>query len=171
MRCRAFTLLELLVVLVLSGLLTLAASFAWRSLAAAAQVESSLESIEFFDQQVRSHARGFHREQHLVFELGSDRIRAVGEDDQAPPQRELRLANSQIGGVHAVVNGTLRDVDTIEVSPDGQTTTYVVEVHGPGKLRNWLLFCGVTGEPFRLEQESDVEHLRQLVAPSRPDAP
>jgi prepilin-type N-terminal cleavage/methylation domain-containing protein len=143
---RAFTLIEMMVVLVLAAVLTTAVAVALTSPARAAQARDAAERIESFDRLVREHARTAGMAQAIVFDLNRGTVRraeAEAQDGIREPGSVLQLPGQfrverllLPGG--PVVSGEVR----VPVSPRGQAPSYAILLTERRQKPHWLVSPG-----------------------------
>jgi prepilin-type N-terminal cleavage/methylation domain-containing protein len=160
---RAFTLIEVIVVLVLTALLTTAVAVALTSPARAARARDAAERIDSFDRLVREHAKRAGAAQAIVFDLNrgtvrrgetesEDGIREPGSILQLPGQ--FRVERLLLPG-GPVLSGEVR----VPVSPRGQTPSYAVLLVERKQKPHWLVFAGLTGQMTEARDATEVEQL------------
>jgi prepilin-type N-terminal cleavage/methylation domain-containing protein len=169
-RRSAFTLIELLAVLVLIGLVSATAMLRFSGTTRRAQFEWSLERVKATDHLLRAHSITCGTPGHLEFVIGSGRLdRFFGAKRDSPSAVDLG-SRMRITGFLApqrhVENGKVE----IAYDPYGHSETFAIEVEGAGEQSAWLLFAGLTGETRRFEDRRDVEHILEVLRPAGPDA-
>lgn len=161
---RGFTLLEVLVVLTLTAVLTTAVALSLSSAARRAQAEDVAGRLAHFDRVTRARARRFGQPLALVFDLNRGTVRATadaGEPDTAGDGPSLQLAAGYRvervllpGG--AAVSGEV----TVPVSARGQSPSYAVLLSAQGG-RRWFVVAGLTGQ---MTEASNAQEAEQLFA-------
>ena len=161
---KAFTLLELLVVLTIMGLLAAVAVVRLQGPLHAARAGDVAGRIAFTDGQVRSHSRRFARPSRLVYDL--DENSAYAESDTPGGVRQYHFAlpdTVRLAAVRMARGDVERGKATIEVTSDGHTPTYAVRLDSDDRHGQWLLFSGLTGQVTKLKAQADVQELFQLL--------
>ncbi len=155
---QAFTLIELMVVIVILGLLTSLASLSLGGVMDRYQLSRAAETIEACDTRARRSAR-LSREAFDAVIRRSKRDLIVKAPLASPSQAlaNYRLPrNVEIDEVklrRKAVTG--RDV-TINFSDQGRSESYAVELRR-GKMTRWLVVLGISGQvvPVNSEEEAD----------------
>jgi prepilin-type N-terminal cleavage/methylation domain-containing protein len=166
----AFTLIELMAVLVLVGLVSATAMVRFGATTHKAQFEYSLERVMATDRLLRTHSLTCGQPGHLEFEIGTGRLeRAFGAKRDAASAVELgspmRVTRFLAARRHAE-----RGMVEVDYDPYGCTETFAIEIEGPGDQSAWILFAGLTGQTRRFEDRRDVEHIFEAIRPAGPDA-
>lgn len=172
LRRGAFTLMEMMIVVVVMALLAAGAVVSLKGPYQAARFETGLERLAAFDQQVRSHARRFRRPAELIVNLAEGTLAATEPGSGTFVQGPISLPQGVT--LDQVVVGPRR-VDygqtALPVSPSGRTTSYALRVRGPKQQQVWLVVAGITGQATRIDEEQHAEALFQLLATTGTDAP
>lgn len=168
-RTSAFTLIELLAVLVIVGLITAVASIRLSGTAQAARLEWAIQRLAAEDTLMRTHAAASGRAAHLRVQLGTGRlIRDFGDRREKASPVDLGQ-NLQVSRFLSAA----RDIETgdasIDYSPSGTCQTFAVELKGPGNRSILMLFAGITGQVTRIEDGRDVSRILQAMRPTGTD--
>jgi prepilin-type N-terminal cleavage/methylation domain-containing protein len=167
----AFTLLELTAVLALSAALFALAMFSWRTPLQSSQFENTLERIKFFDRNLREHAIRFNVFTKLKINLADGKLTAVREGATDGGERTLRLNPLfRIERVQTSLRQTSYGTATIDISAQGQSSSYSLQLIDANSRRHWLFFAGVTGQVLRIDNENDAREIHRLLAKQRADA-
>lgn len=161
---KAFTLLELLVVLAIMGLLAAVAVIRLQGPLRDARMDDVVQRIAFTDGQVRFYSQRFACPTRLVYDLDENSVYA--ESDMSDGVRHFHFAlpdTLRVARVRTVRGDSGRGKTTIEVTSDGHTPTYAVRLDSSDQRTRWLLFAGLTGQVIRLKAEADVQELLGLV--------
>ena len=160
MRLRqAFTMIELIVVLVILGLLSSLAALTVRSSFDRHALASAFETIELFDQRLRRDARvarqpitatvdGFRGEMRLPEANGQSKI--------------FRLPRRVV--IKSVLSATVRSATQsfpLTVGIDGRTSSYAIELEAGG-ASSWLVVLGGSGQASRVKERRTAEDLLKL---------
>lgn len=166
----AFTLVELLVVLVIIGLLMSVTTLSFKGPYQAAQLQNAVEQMQLVDRHIRDYCRRHSLATDLVIDLdaGTIEIRTNGKE--------------QDGLFHAISNPIKLDrVWTaqglaqagriiIHVSPLGQSRTYAIRLRNAAGATQWVLFAGITGKSRQADLEHELSEIFDVLASARPDA-
>ncbi len=167
----AFTLLELLVVLVIVVLLTSIVAVRMQAPYANARLAEVLKRIEFVDGQARGHAHTFAMPWRLTFDLDRGRVYAQRNGSRDERHCEVVLpATLRIRHVVTLADEVGAGTTHIDVSPRGVTETYAVCVSTQTGSASWLLFAGVSGQVSSLKEFTDVQHVLEQLRAASPDA-
>lgn len=163
---RAFTLLELLIVLALIALISATVMLRLMGPHQAAVARQAVEQWTTLDRQVRHQSNRFRRPAALTFRLQESSInrRTLGSrrDDAV-----VELAGGvRIDRFLGVTSGDVRRRREVAIrfNSRGQTNTYAVRLAGPGQLESWLLVLGLTGEVHLGLSEDEVHEALRLSA-------
>jgi len=163
---RAFTLIEIMVVVVLIGLLSGAAMLSFARPLRARRARQAVEELVSFDTASRQAARNFGRDVEIVFELSADRTELSRRELTSEPRETFRA--SLPGGFHveqvrsAKQTASSGDV-AIRCSPRGLSRSYAVRVVGP-EFDQWLLVAGLSGQVSVVSNETKVESILAGIA-------
>jgi prepilin-type N-terminal cleavage/methylation domain-containing protein len=166
----AFTLIELMAVLVIVGLVSATAVLRFSGTTRQAQFEWSLERVMAADRLLRTHSLTYGQPGHLEFEIGTGRLeRVLGARRDASSALEL---GARMRIVRFLAARRHLETGRVDVSYDsyGHSETFAVEIEGPGDQSAWILFAGLSGQTRRFEDRRDVERILELIRPARPDA-
>lgn len=186
MRCRAFTLIEVMAVVVLMGLL--AAATVW-SIAGAARRYSRADVaglIAHADRTARLTAQRLGRAWTLSINLDAQRMWTSPKESGQRDERshELQLpASFRIARLFVASQGDQRTgsdngagwmsagVAQIACSSAGRSVSYVVELQArDAQERSWLVFAGLTGQMTVIDDEDEMDNLLAMLAADRHDA-
>jgi prepilin-type N-terminal cleavage/methylation domain-containing protein len=166
----AFTLIELMAVLVLVGLVSASAMLRFGGTTRRAQFEWSLERVMAADRLIRTHAMTCGQPGHLEFEIGTGRLeRVFGAKRNVSSYVELGARMHIVRFLAAQRHAETGKVE-VPYDPYGHSETFALEIEGPGERTAWILFVGLSGQTRRLEDRRDVERILELIRPARPDA-
>lgn len=158
---RAFTLLELVVVLALLAIVTTAVTMSLRQPLQNARLQRALASLEDADHRARVEARKWSTAVEL-------RITSTGEVRQTA----LHAADAALSERVVALDGGLRidrfltasaDSDegelVVRISPTGQSDTYAIRLRAGDQRQAWLLVVGASGQTNRTNEDNTVETL------------
>jgi prepilin-type N-terminal cleavage/methylation domain-containing protein len=173
MRTRAFTLIEMLVVIALLAILATAATVSLRAATRAANIGDAVEQFVAIDQGTREVAYRFNRQPTLRFDLNHGTVRRIGDSDGATASPLVLGSGVRVSRVafdgHTIGYG---NVD-VGFSIRGQSPTYAVQLTSASGESRWVALAGLTGQPLVLRNESDVLDIfpaSRPAASSRADA-
>ncbi len=162
---RAFTLIELSVVLALIGLMMAVAAVSFKQPYRKAQSQYAVEQIMHVDRRLRDHARRFGRAAELTIDLERGQIYAV-EENADGKARKGRMALRVASQVDRVLLGRRRfdyGRAKIQVSSIGRTNTYALRLRGADGGRRWLLFAGESGQVTESTHEKEITDLFDML--------
>ncbi|MEX2672291.1 MAG: type II secretion system protein [Phycisphaeraceae bacterium] len=179
MRRRAFTMVEMLAVVVLLGII--AAGTAW-SLADNAQQRSHADlvaQLDHADEMARAAAARLGRPCILRIDLDQQRVQRVVEtqDDQHAAQTTTVRFPHRIESV--MVAGAQRHAALVEsrsvaitYSTAGLSPSYAVRIVTSGETEQtlWLLVAGLTGQAMVMDNEDEIRDIFETLTPGGPDA-
>jgi prepilin-type N-terminal cleavage/methylation domain-containing protein len=178
MRSRAFTLIEIMVVVVLMGLLAGAAALTLTGQVAERTRDDIVGQLSRQDHMARLAARRLG-ETKLQYDLESQRIWRVttmrdGGFDRSHAMRLPR--NHAVDRIliadHESTNSEDHETGQVEIvySPGGHSLSYALRMHSQKEeSRVWLFFAGLTGQVTVMEDEGKVYNLLQALSKGRPD--
>lgn len=173
-RRAGFTLVELMVVLLVTAIL---AGGVWLSLAGperAARMDDAIGQIEHYDGQARTWARQSGRALRLVADVGLNRVECVNADGH-PEQRALELPPSvRLTKVMLADGSAAGGQVSISCTGLGVTPTYAMGLEEAAGQRAGVLVMGLTGQALRVDEaflKRGDDVLRDLAQQNRNDAP
>lgn len=182
---RAFTLVEVMAVVVLLGLLAAATAWSLADESHRSAQEDVIAQIAYADYKLRTSALRLGKPVLLEFDLDHQQVRqyaeAEGGHDTMRPSvkfpKDTRLeavavaGRSRDGGGRRYETGVQWvDYGTIEMpcSTIGRTPTYVLRIELT-RTTTWLVVSGMTGQVVRMDDEDEVDKLLATLATGRPD--
>lgn len=166
---RAFTLIEMAVVLALIGLLSGVTVLTLREPYRAAQFQDAVERVSFFDGHCRHEATRFSRRLTLRVDLDNERLDVLALAAEAP---RLSLQLTRGVEIDQVVTGGRRfDDGQVEIpfSQTGLSSTYALLLRQGGGRSRWLLVAGVTGQQIEADHEREITEALSLAASADAD--
>ena len=168
MKARGFTLIELALVVLIAAIAAAAVTLRLEGPLRGAQMRDVTEAIVAFDRLTRTHAREHDRPVHLTVDLVRGRLRRTDADGRRelgapmtlPP--DYRIARLWIRGRTVAETRA-----TIPCGRLGLTPTYALALDGPGRRRQTLVFAGLSGELFRVDDERELEAIFQAASARR----
>lgn len=161
---KAFTLIEMIVVMTIIGLLTGMAVMKFREPYLAANFETTIRRIAALDDLSRNHAARGEAGTQLTIDLENGFVRGTGGS-------VLQL-NSKFEIERVLLaNGTKTNGEVvIPISSNGQSPTYGLHMTGAGDREVWLVFLGLAGQLVRLDGAGESDEIHKTYWPTRPDA-
>jgi len=157
----AFTVIELMVVLLVVSIVTGAVTLSLGSARWRAEMDDVVGEVAQFDLLARQCALRHGQSRQLVFDLDADRLARVSLDAQEEAAivayalpRGFRLAELVLAD-----GGIATGQATVRCSNRGYTPSYALCLEGPTG-RQWVLFAGLTGQMI----QADEERIREIVA-------
>jgi prepilin-type N-terminal cleavage/methylation domain-containing protein len=168
---QAFTLVELLAVMVIMGILAGSVMFSLKTPYQSAKMENALERIMFMDRQLRDHARRFNRPAEMQINFTNGVVTGA-----EPKKRETVIPSFSLGagvqidqvafGRHRIDSGVV----SIDFSAHGCTPTYAMRFSNGSNIKHWLVFLGITGQIVQIDNEKEIDELLHMVQSQRTDA-
>ena len=166
MRC-GFTLIEMLVVIALAALMATIVAVSLTGSYRSARVEDAAGRIATHDRLSREYARRFGMSGRLVFDLGrgtvtraaGDEGGSVGEGGGMELPSGVRLERMITAG-GASASGQV----SINISRDGQTSSYAVCLTGVKGAEYWVVTAGLTGKTVRVRDEREAQNIFRTIA-------
>ena len=155
----AFTLIELLAVIVLLGIISTAAALTFRSSIQSASSTDAINQLKYLDSTARQRAQRFNQPVELIFDLTNATIsRREGskrndESFTASLPRGFSIDQINIAG-NSIFNGEAR----VQCSPTALTPSYAVHLIGPN-FDQWLLFAGLSGQMTLIKDEATIQDI------------
>jgi prepilin-type N-terminal cleavage/methylation domain-containing protein len=163
--CRAFTLIEVMMAVLLMALLATAAAVSFSGPLRTSRAADAQDQIRTFDAAARYMALHSNREVRLVFDLsGSTLSRREG-----PELRDLRSRVSLPAGHRitqlCVAGQSFEDGEAVvDFSSLGICRSYAIHLSGPG-LDRWLLIAGLSGQMTQVQDEVEAQSILGRAAP------
>jgi|GEM_PF-4073776 len=165
---RAYTLLELTVVMTLLCLVVMGVSVRLAPAVRKARAEHAVGELLAFEQQIRTYCRKSKTAAELNFDLDKDRVLA---DFESRESRELSLAKGiDLKTIHLNGDIVTNSTAAVYISQTAESPTYVVEyATGKSKPSLAVLFAGVTGQAIMFESAADVQRMLKSLQTPRSD--
>lgn len=165
---RAFTLIETMIVVAIFGLLTAATSWSVLQTSRSARTEDVIDQLSFLDRLARQYARRFARPVELRFDLDEQQVLRTewpSDSDDPQPTAAYRLPRGfSLQRVVTTNQSISSGVISVPCSAQGCTPTYAVLFCGPGELRRWIVFAGLTGQASMVDHDRDCEDIFAMLA-------
>ncbi len=163
---RAFTLVELTVVLLILGIAAAAVTLGLHAPLGRVKMQDATDAMLAFDRLTRAAARQQDRPLAMRLSLreGGPIERCAAGDD-APLTAPLLLPSGcRIAVVLAGDERLTGPSAEIACSSQGYTPTYAMAIEGPGEVQQWLVLAGLTGQVTPVEDES---HAKEILEAQR----
>ena len=168
-RCRAqgrlaFTLIELVFVIVIMGVLATLAVLSTAGMMDRYKLSRAAETIEMFDARARRDARASHQPILAIIQRNQQRLVIGNPGDAAsrPTAAQYRLPRSvEITEIRMRRRVTAGGNFEIRFNREGSSPTYAVRLER-GNMSRWLVVLGVSGQVVVLENEGEVDEIMSL---------
>ena len=157
---RAFTLIEMIAVIVILALLSTAAAMSFSRPLQATRARDAVNQICALDASARQAARRFGKPVQIIFDLADHTIQRRERD--AITFSSALPAGGKIDEIRTSARRESLGEVFIDCSASGMSRTYAVHVVGP-QLDRWVLFAGLTGQ---ITQITDVAELDSIFPPT-----
>ncbi len=164
----AFTLLEIMAVVVLIGIVCAGAVLRFGPVLENARLGASADQLVDFEALVRRVCQNSNQSAALRFDLQESKLEAQfvsGKQSQSADEAELRhwraipgvrLKNVQLPGRHFKVHNQVR----VRISAEGTSPTYALCL-ATAREERWLVVIGRSGRVFPCQEERDVRQILQ----------
>jgi prepilin-type N-terminal cleavage/methylation domain-containing protein len=167
---RAFSLLEIIAVLAILAIAAAAVTLRVQAPLQQATLKDLAGQLAAFDHLTRVQARETDRPLRLVFDLGQGRLRRTAADGAEDRGAALELpADWTIARLCVAGEEAARGEVVVPCSRLGLTPSYALCLEGPGKVRQWIIVAGLSGEAVLPAGESEA-HEYVAAAKLGPDA-
>ncbi len=151
----AFTLVELMAVVVLMGVVALSVGYSVRPSLAAARQANAVQRLRAVDRMIREQCVQKDSARELWI-TGLSRLEL-----RNPETGESRLLEAQVP-IRRILTSTSESVGEavgLRYRPDGSSPTYALELGTPAIASRYLLFIGGSGQVLELNHEPAVQEL------------
>ena len=149
----AFTLIELLFVLVIMAVLASIAVLSLGGFISRYQLAQATESIERFDARARRDARRYRKPVDTTIKLNRRRLVNESSELEYSLPRSVTIEEVRVGR-QATVGSQVK----IDFDREGASPTYAVQLQR-GKQSRWLIVLGTSGQVIPLASEGEVDAL------------
>lgn len=190
MRNEAFTLIEVMVVVVLMGLIAVATVWSLAGHSRDASREEVIGRIAHADRLVRMGARRLGEPCVLRIDLDRQEMSRVvsdqGHERRASPTMKVSGAHridrvvtpkiavsvaAQQSGAETASAAVASGVVDIPIATGGWSASYALQLTAKdGDEKDWMLFAGLTGQMTRIKSEDEMDKVFAYLASGRPDA-
>jgi len=159
---KAFSLIELTVVLAILAIAAAVAAFKVAGPMHSAQTRDVIDQVVRLDHLARAHAREHDQPARIVVGAADRQLRrtaAAGDRTIGTPLElpaGFLITDCLIGG-QSVSGGSA----SVSVSAAGLTPSYALLLEGPGGRKQWVLLAGLTGEAMELDDGNEVREILQ----------
>ena len=165
MQRRAFTLVEVAVVILIMGIMAGAVTLRLASPMHRAGLATAVAEIGSFDHLTRTQAREADRPMRLVIDLAEGRLLRTTEEGD-PLGTTFALPSGYRLARLLVADRTIYSGSTsLCCSRLGATPTYAVLVEAPDGQKRWVLVAGLTGQTMESDDEKEVQGILDAARP------
>ncbi|MGI9472561.1 MAG: pilus assembly FimT family protein [Rubripirellula sp.] len=155
----AFTLIELVIVIVIMAILSTLAVVSLRGTMDRYLISQAAETVERFDARARRDASRMRQPIRAAIDRNRKRLTI---DTPGPGNAKYHLLNRvEIGKVRLSRRVTVGNQFKIQFSREGASPTYAVELRR-GEMSQWLLVLGTSGQIVPLRNEGEVDAILSL---------
>ena len=160
----AFTLIELVVVIVIMATLSTLAVLSTSGVMDRYQLSRAAETIEMFDARARRDAQSSRQPILAIIQRNQQRllIGMPGDTVSVPTAAQYRLPRSvEITEIRMRRRVTAGGNFEIHFNREGSSPTYALRLER-GNMSRWLVVLGVSGQVVLLENEGEVDEIMSL---------
>jgi len=159
---RAFSLIELIVVLVIVSFIAAMVMVRWSGLYQKPMMTNAMERLEFVDSHMRMYALRHRRSCGLAIDLRNNRIQKryhlkASENPRWEPLGRKIAIEELTGTVGASGN-----VAVVTYRPDGSSASYGVRLSGGGQ-EVFLIVAGLSGQVTQYDRKADFDHVSEIL--------
>ena len=155
MNRRAFTLIEILAVVVILGLIAGAVSITLAASAQKATFTGVIEQVAWLDRTTRRYCVQHGQSARLTFDTFTQIISRPAKDDAYTST--LRLSAARLDRVRTLGSLAGDEEGAITITPAGRSATYALRFVGPTGQVSWLVILGLTGEVVHMDSDGDLD--------------
>jgi prepilin-type N-terminal cleavage/methylation domain-containing protein len=163
MKAKAFTLIEMLVVLALSAILAGIVTVSLVGSFHTARAQDVAGGISTYDRLAREYFRTFGRSGSLVFDLGRGTVTRIETQElksQFSNSAPLHLPSEfHLSQVVTAERTTASGEVSIPCSADGQTPSYALNLTDDTGKQYWVVTAGLTGKSIQANDEQEVRDI------------
>ncbi|MGI9470654.1 MAG: pilus assembly FimT family protein [Rubripirellula sp.] len=156
-RRTAFTLLEVVVVMVIIGILSTLAVMSLSGTMDRYRLDRAIETVELFDARARRQASNRRAPVDATIHLQRNRLQI--ESSNGPAARVFSLPGGvEIASVRLSRKSVVGSELDLRYNQDGISPSYAVELKR-GKHSRWLVVLGVSGQIVQLDGEREIDDI------------
>ncbi|MBI1368403.1 MAG: prepilin-type N-terminal cleavage/methylation domain-containing protein [Planctomycetes bacterium] len=158
MHRRAFSLIEVMTVLVIIAITAAAVMMRPMGWFTAAKLDDAIGRVTFMDQMTRQAARRSGKAFEVTFDLreGAIERREIGEGAISAGSHRVALPDGYVMR-KVIVNGD--NAVTVRYTSDGDADSFAIEIAGSDGISTWVLIAGLSGQVTRMAHEQEVTHV------------
>jgi prepilin-type N-terminal cleavage/methylation domain-containing protein len=161
---RAFSLVELIVVLLVLAIVAGVVAVSARGPLRKVGIERTVDEVVAFDQLTRQFARQQDRALKLLVDLSAGEFKRTDEEGRDVLGEPLRLAPGyRVARLRLAGQDIASGQVAISCSALGLTPTYAVLLEGPGGRRQWVLVAGLSGQIVGTSDDEQVQDILALL--------
>ena len=157
----AFTLLEMLIVIVVMALIASSATLSFKTPMQHAAQSDAVQMLKHFDHAARQAATQFHRPMQMSFDLEKQRVSRLEHD--AATATMLMPRGVRITELRTADHRILDFEHPIPISESGISMTYALHLTG-NEFDQWILFTGMTGDVISGINETELDNIFKTLA-------
>lgn len=152
----AFTLIEIIAVVILLGLLATLAAWSFSGPLRRAQFDQALEQVRYLNATSRALARDTGQLVTMTFDLDRGEVsRSQGRRGGAAVYRASLAPGARIDRVRTATDDRTSGTAEVAVSPLGLSPSYAVRLAGPN-WRRWVFVSGLGGDARVIRDDSEI---------------
>lgn len=158
---KAFTLIELVVVMVLLALLASLTVYSLGGTMDRYRVSRAIETVELFDARARRAARTTRRGVNVTIDRKSRELLIDPIDPQQENASFQLPSKVEIEEVRFAGSKRSQKQSDFSISGQGRSTTYAIQLRR-GELTRWLVVLGFSGQVVPVNNESEVDAILSI---------
>lgn len=165
---RAFTLIEMIVVLAIMGMLAAVVVVSLRGPLQAGRLQSACEQIVMVDRQLRQRNVKNDRPLEMTIDLKTSELKTIDLEGSDTLARSVKFGHSiRIDRFVSADRQADYGLVSVRYGKQGQSPTYAVRISSGSGLHQWLLFAGLTGKVYWIENEEEIQSTIRLLTRER----
>lgn len=163
----AFTLIEIMVVLLIAALLATAVMASLFGVRQRIQAQNAIEEVELFDRLTRLETQKLGQSEQIVIDLGRNELSRVDRATQQVRGTPYTLPAS-VKIDRALVGNQRADFGQITLicNEHGLTPSYALHLLGPKNESRWLVFAGLSGQGVVVANDDQLAKTWAIFEPS-----